>query len=106
NIAELASAMGYNISHKLVGIILKEAGYSLQSNRKTDEGGSHEDRDAQFVYINDLVNEFINSSNPVISVDCKKKELIGNFKNSGRDWLPEKNPIKVKVYDFIDKELG
>ena len=106
NIAELASAMGYNISHKLVGIILKEAGYSLQSNRKTDEGGSHEDRDAQFVYINDLVNEFINSSNPVISVDCKKKELIGNFKNSGRDWLPEKNPTKVKVYDFIDKELG
>jgi len=106
NIADQVTQKGFKVSHKLVGIILKEAGYSLQSNRKTDEGSSHEDRDAQFNYINDLVNEFIGSSAPVISVDCKKKELIGNFKNAGTDWIPKKNPTKVKVYDFIDKELG
>ena len=106
NIAEQVTQKGFKISHKLVGIILKEAGYSLQSNRKTDEGSSHEDRDAQFVYINDLVNKFMSLSAPVISVDCKKKELIGNFKNAGADWIPKKNPIKVKVYDFVDKELG
>jgi len=106
NIAEAATKKGYKISHKLAGIILKEAGYSLQSNRKTDEGGSHEDRDAQFIYINDLVNQFIGSSNPVISVDCKKKELIGNFRNAGSEWLAKKHPTKVKVYDFIDKDLG
>ena len=106
NIAGQVTQKGFKISHKLVGIILKEAGYSLQSNRKTDEGSSHEDRDAQFIYINDLVNEFMSSSAPVISVDCKKKELIGNFKNAGTDWIPKKNPTKVKVYDFVDKELG
>jgi len=106
NIAEQLTKKGFKISHKLVGIILKEAGYSLQSNRKTDEGSSHEDRDAQFIYINDLVNEFMRSSAPVISVDCKKKELIGNFRNAGIDWIPKKNPTKVKVYDFVDKELG
>src|SRR5664280_878602 len=106
NIAEQLTKKGFKISHKLVGIILKEAGYSLQSNRKTDEGSSHEDRDGQFIYINDLVNEFMRSSAPVISVDCKKKELIGNFRNAGIDWIPKKNPTKVKVYDFVDKELG
>jgi hypothetical protein len=106
NIAEQVAKKGYKISHKLVGVILKEAGYSLQSNRKTDEGSSHEDRDAQLLYINDLVNEFMRSSAPVISVDCKKKELIENFKNAGTDWLPKKNPTKVKMYDFVDKELG
>jgi len=106
NIAESAKEKGCIISHKLAGVILKSAGYSLQSNRKTDEGSSHQDRDAQFVYINDLVNEFIASSNPVISVDCKKKELIGNYKNTGVEWLPEKQPTKVNVYDFIDKNLG
>lgn len=106
NIAGQLTKKGFKISHKLVGIILKEAGYSLQSNRKTDEGSSHEDRDSQFIYINDLVNEFMRSSAPVISVDCKKKELIGNFRNAGTDWILKKNPTKVKVYDFVDKELG
>ena len=106
NIAEEAKKRGCNISHKLVGVILKKAGYSLQSNRKTDEGSSHEDRDAQFVYINDLASEFLSLNEPVISVDCKKKELIGNFKNAGTDWLPAKKPTTVKVYDFIDKDLG
>ncbi|MEO6831131.1 MAG: ISAzo13 family transposase [Chitinophagaceae bacterium] len=106
NIADQATKMGYPISHKLAGVILREAGYSLQSNRKTDEGSSHEDRDAQFIYINEKVEEFMRSSNPVISVDCKKKELIGNFKNAGAEWLPKKTPTEVKVYDFVDKELG
>ena len=106
NIAEEAKKRGCNISHKLVGVILKNAGYSLQSNRKTDEGSSHEDRDSQFVYINDLANAFLALDEPVISVDCKKKELIGNFKNAGTQWLPAKTPTTVKVYDFIDKSLG
>lgn len=106
NIALSAKEKGYNISHKLVGIILNESGYSLQSNRKTDEGSTHIDRDAQFIFINDKVNSFLNSGDPVISVDCKKKENIGNYKNAGREWSPEKNPTKVKVYDFIDEKLG
>ena len=106
NIAEAVEKRGYKVSHKLVGGILKKAGYSLQGNRKTDEGGSHEDRDAQFHYINDKANEFLAFGDPVISVDCKKKELIGNFKNQGEQWLPQGNPTQVKVYDFIDKEAG
>ena len=106
NIATEVSKKGIEISHKLVGVILKKAGYSLQGNRKTDEGSSHEDRDAQFVYINNLVKVFIENSNPVISVDCKKKEVIGNVKNSGHEWLPKNEPTQVKVYDFIDKDLG
>jgi hypothetical protein len=106
HIAALVKEKGYTISHKLVGIILKKAGYSLQSNRKTDEGSKHPDRDAQFIYINDLVKEFIASNNPVISVDCKKKELIGNYKNAGVEWNPIKNPRQVKVYDFVDETLG
>lgn len=106
NIADAATIKGCRISHKLAGVILKNAGYSLQGNRKTDEGGNHIDRDAQFNYINDIANDFLTVGDPVISVDCKKKELIGNFKNSGEEWLPQKNPTKVKVYDFIDKNLG
>lgn len=106
NIEAVVKERGYNISHKLVGEILKELGYSLQGNRKTDEGKSHEDRDAQFQHINEIATSFLESGNPVISVDCKKKELIGNFKNSGQDWLPAKSPAKVNVYDFIDKEMG
>jgi transposase len=105
-ISEIVKEKGYNVSHKLVGEVLKELGYSLQSNRKTDEGGSHEDRDAQFEHINDIATVFLDNSHPVISVDCKKKEVLGNLKNAGRDWFPSKEPTEVKVYDFIDKELG
>lgn len=105
-IAEQVTKEGFPISHKLAGVILKEAGYTLQTNRKTDEGGSHQDRDAQFIYINETVKEFMGSSCPVISVDCKKKELVGNFKNAGAEWLPKKTPTEVKVYDFVDKKLG
>lgn len=106
NIADLAKERGYNISHQLVKGILKNLGYSLQSNRKTDEGGCHEDRDAQFEYINAVSTTFLDSNLPVISVDCKKKEVLGNLKNSGTDWMPSKSPTQVKVYDFIDKDLG
>lgn len=106
NIADLAKEKGYFISHQLVKGILKELGYSLQSNRKTDEGGNHQDRDAQFEYINGVSTSFLAFKNPVISVDCKKKEVLGNLKNSGKDWFPIKEPTQVKVYDFIDKNLG
>jgi hypothetical protein len=106
NIAEAAKNMGYNISHKLAGVILKNAGYSLQGNRKTDEGSTHIDRDAQFNYINDTAIDFLADDDPVISVDCKKKELVGNFKSEGSEWLPTGKPTTVKVYDFIDKDLG
>jgi hypothetical protein len=106
HIAAAAQQKGYQISHKLAGVILKELGYSLQSNRKTDEGKTHEDRDAQFQYINKMATGFLDTGNPVISVDCKKKELIGNFKNAGQEWAPEGTPTQVKVYDFIDKKAG
>lgn len=106
HIAEATKEKGCQISHQSVGEILKRKGYSLQGNRKTDEGGNHIDRDAQFNYINDLAKEFLATGDPVISVDCKKKELIGNFKNAGEEWLPTKKPTTVKVYDFIDKDLG
>lgn len=106
HIALAAKERGYNISHKLAGVILKDLGYSLQSNRKTDEGKSHEDRDAQFQYINKLASGFLETGNPVISVDCKKKEPVGNFKNAGQEWSPKGSPTPVRVYDFLDKEAG
>jgi hypothetical protein len=97
---------GYSISHELIRQILAAEGYSLQTNRKTLEGGNHEDRDAQFVFINDKAQYFISNSLPVISVDCKKKELIGKYKNSGKEWHAVSRPTEVNVYDFIDKEGG
>lgn len=106
NIANLLNNKGHKVSHKLVGEILKKSGYSLQGNRKTDEGNTHVDRDAQFEFINKVANNFLALKLPVISVDCKKKEVLGNLKNNGRDWMPKGEPTEVKVYDFIDKDLG
>lgn len=97
--AEIKSK-GLNVSHKLVGEILKEKGFSLQANRKTDEGKSHPDRNAQFEHIHLKVKEYQTQSQPVISVDAKKKELVGNFMNIGKEWHRKKEPEKVKVYDF------
>lgn len=97
---------GYSISHVTIEKYLQEENYSLQSNRKTDEGSNEEDRDAQFEYINARAKQFMSENEPVISVDCKKKELIGNYKNAGQEWEKSKSPQEVKVYDFIDKELG
>jgi hypothetical protein len=97
---------GYNISHELIRQILQQQKYSLQTNRKTKEGGNHPDRDAQFAFINNKAKEFLVEEQPVMSVDCKKKELTGNYKNGGKEWRPVKNPEAVNVYDFIDKTNG
>jgi transposase len=105
-IQELLKKEGYEVSHELIRQILRNLGYSLQSNKKTQEGGNHPDRDAQFEFINNKSKEFISGNQPVISVDCKKKELIGNYKNAGKEWQPVKTPIEVNVYDFIDKTNG
>lgn len=106
NIAEALESKGHKISHNAIGMILAEKGYSLQSNRKTDEGGNHPDRDQQFEFINNQVKDSISKGQPTISIDCKKKELIGNFKNGGKELEPQKTPTKVNVYDFIDTALG
>jgi transposase len=97
---------GFQISHQTVADLLHEADYSLQANRKTLEGNNHPDRDAQFNYINQKVKSFQRRGQPVISIDTKKKELIGNFRNGGREWRPQGKPIPVKVHDFKDQELG
>lgn len=99
-------SMGFKVCHEVVRKCLAEMGYSLQSNKKTKEGGKTPDRDAQFEHINATVKEFAKSLDPVISVDCKKKELIGEYKNNGVEWTPMKNPTEVNVYDFIDKANG
>ena len=94
------------MSPRTVGRLLNAEGYSLQSNRKTKEGKSHPDRNAQFEYINTMVKRFQRNGQPVISVDTKKKELIGEFRNVGREWRPMGEPETVLVHDFIDKDLG
>ena len=97
---------GYVISARTVASMLGDQGYSLQANRKTLEGASHPDRDAQFQHISLQVQAFQQRSSPVISVDTKKKELVGEFKNGGREWRPQGTPEKVQVHDFPDKQLG
>lgn len=97
---------GFNVSHVTVGVLLEELGYSLQSNQKTMEGKGHPDRDAQFQYINEQSLAFLRQGFPVISVDTKKKELVGNFKNSGQEWRPEKQPEQVNTYDFLSQAEG
>jgi hypothetical protein len=103
--AEL-QAMGHTIGDRKVAGLLREQGYTLQSNKKAQEGKSHPDRDGQFRYIQKMVEDFQNHCQPVISVDCKKKELVGNFKNAGKEWRPKGSPERVKVHDFMVKELG
>ena len=97
---------GYQISHESVRQCLKSLGFSLQSNKKTKEGGNHPDRDAQFEYINNNAKDFLSAGDPVISVDCKKKELIGDYKNKGREWTLVHHPEEVGVCDFVDKTNG
>ncbi len=97
---------GHNVSHRIVGVLLHEMGYSLQANRKILEGSSHPDRNAQFEFINQQVIKFQNNNQPVISVDTKKKELVGNFKNNGQEWRPKGEPEDVFVYDFPIRGLG
>jgi hypothetical protein len=99
-------AMGHEIGAQKVSELLAELHYSLQSPRKTREGSSHPDRNAQFEYINKQATEFLRRGQPVISVDTKKKELVGDFRNGGRDWRPQAQPELVRVHDFIDPALG
>jgi len=103
--AQLA-ALGHGVSHTLVGELLREMGYSLQANQKTKEGATHPDRNAQFEFINARTEKELAAGNPVISVDTKKKELVGDFKNRGRTYRPKGDPEKVRVHDFIIPELG
>ena len=106
NLAAILAEQGYKISHKIVGRLLKDMGFSLQANAKIREGGSHPDRNAQFEKINALVNEFQTAGQPAISVDTKKKENVGDFKNNGRTLRPKGEPEPVRVHDFLIKSKG
>ena len=103
--AELTAA-GHRIGPDTVARLLHEQGFSLQANAKTIEGGQHPDRDAQFSYLNEQASEHLAAGDPVISVDTKKKELVGPYKNAGAEWRPAGQPEPVKVHDFIDPALG
>ena len=105
-LAEALRAEGHKVGHVTVGTLLAEQGYSLQGNKKTLEGTSHPDRDAQFQFIAGRVKSFQEEGQPVISVDTKKKELVGPFKNGGKTYRSKGDPVKVNVHDFMDKELG
>jgi hypothetical protein len=99
-------SQGHQVSATLVQRLLHQSGYSLQSNAKTLEGNQHPDRDAQFQHIHDTAARFLSDGDPVLSVDCKKKELVGQYKNGGKQWRPDGDPEQVNVHDFPDKELG
>jgi transposase len=100
------SAAGHRVGADTVARLLREQGFSLQANTKTIEGSQHPDRDAQFSYLNDQADEHLAAGDPVISVDTKKKELVGPYKNGGTEWRPAGDPEQVKVHDFIDPALG
>ena len=107
--AQLADALTqqrHPVSPRTVATLLKGAGYSLQANQKTREGASHPDRDAQFRYLTGLITHGHQHRQPAISVDTKKKELVGDFKNGGREWRPHGQPLPVRVHDFLDPALG
>jgi len=106
NLAAALCAMGHRVGHDVVGTLLKGLGYSLQANRKTLEGCGHIDRDAQFRHIAETVKDAITAGQPAISVDTKKKELVGDFKNGGREYRPAGSPEPVRVHDFVDPKLG
>jgi hypothetical protein len=97
---------GHQVSHRTVADLLHALGYSLQGNCKTLEGASHPDRDTQFENINRQAQKYLATADPVISVGTKKKELVGEFKNGGREWRPKGLPERVKVHDFAEPELG
>jgi hypothetical protein len=105
-LADELTRQDHPVSDRTVATLLKDAGYSLQANRKTREGAFHPDRDAQFAYLNACVSRCHQRGRPAISVDTKKKELVGDFKNGGREWRPRGQPAEVRVHDFLDKTLG
>lgn len=106
HLAQELEKCGHVVSHMTVARLLKQLGYSLQANRKTKEGKDHPDRDAQFELINKRVRAFQRRGQPVISVDTKKRELVGDFANAGREWRPQAMPERVRTHDFRDQELG
>ena len=106
SLAAQLARRGHNVSHSSIADLLRSLGYSLQANSKTKEGAQHIDRNAQFDYINRQASAFLAARQPIISVDTKKKELVGDFKNNGREWRPKGEPARVNVHDFIDPELG
>jgi len=109
SVRTLAGALrdqGHRVSHETVAKLLRSLGYSLQANRKMTEGASHPDRDAQFRHINATVAAALEAGEPAISVDTKKKELVGDFKNAGQQWRPKGEPVLVRTKDFKDKQLG
>ena len=106
NLAAELKRQGFSVGPRTVARELKEQEFTLQGNRKTREGGSHPDRDAQFHYINEQVLRFQRRAQPVVSVDTKKKELVGQYKNAGREWLPKGRPIEVLTHDFPDPKIN
>src|SRR3954453_14338617 len=106
HLAEDLVRQGFEVSSRTVLRLLHRLGYSLQANAKVTEGRQHPDRDAQFRYLNDMAQGFIDDDQPVISVDTKKKELIGDYANGGTEWSPEGEPERVGVHDFADRALG
>ncbi len=104
-LADQLTRKKHPVSHEKVAQLLQDQNYSLQSNRKAEEGADHPDRDAQFRHINAEVKRALSAGRPVISVDTKKKELLGNYKNSGKQWQPSKKPVKVNGYDFASPEV-
>lgn len=109
SVRQLADALcrqGHQISYEAVRDLLGEAGYSLQANAKRLEGSTHPDRDAQFRYLNERTKDFLAAGQPVVSVDAKKKELVGRYKNAGREWQPKGAPEEVNVYDFLSQAQG
>lgn len=106
NLAAALGGMGHRVSASTVGRLLRDLGYSLQAAKKTVEGAQHVDRDAQFHHINDKAAEFMRRGSPVLSTDTKKKELVGNFKNGGREWQPKYQPVRANCHDFPQDALG
>jgi hypothetical protein len=105
-LADALAGQGHRVSHTTVGQLLRAQGYSLQAAAKTREGAQHPDRDAQFRYLTGQVNAYLAAGDPVVSVDTKKKELVGRYKNPGREWQPKGEPVQVDVHDFPDPAIG
>ncbi len=105
-LAVALQAQGHQVSYRTVARLLQQLEYSLQAPRKVLEGGDHPDRDAQFDYLNAQVTAALAAGQPVVSVDAKKKELVGPYKNGGQEWQPQGQPERVNVYDFVDKQVG
>src|SRR5438309_7214629 len=106
NLAAELNRQGHTVGYRTVAALLHDLDYSLQANRKTREGSSHPDRNAQFEYLNRRVRAFQRAGQPVVSVDSKKRELIGDFKNAGQEWRPAGSPEEVRAKDFPDQRLG